>query len=65
MSDQFHSTMTAEIRLPESGFVVEDLKAHMKAQKIPLDARLKPVLVGNAMNPNADDEVRLEAEWTT
>jgi hypothetical protein len=63
MASTFRSVLSAEISVPDEGFTLDDLKAHMRAQKIPTDARLKPAVVGNAMDPGADDEVRFRAEW--
>lgn len=60
----FSTIHSAEIRVPQDGFTVDDLKTHMRRSKVPLDARLKPVVVGNAMDPSdSDDEVRFKAEW--
>lgn len=60
----FPTILKAEIALPEEGFSLDDLKTHLRGQRVPTDVKLKPVLVGNAMDPDSADEVRLVAEWT-
>ena len=59
----FRTTHHAEINVPQDGFTLEELKAHMSKTKVPRDARLRPAIVGNAMDPGADEVVRFMAEW--
>lgn len=63
MADGFQTTHSAEISVPQEGFTLADLQTHMRASKIPTGARLRPAIVGNAMDPTDDSEVRLRAEW--
>ena len=65
---EFKTTMQAEIRVPQAGFTLDDLKSHMRSAKVPLDARLKPAVVRDAYpderDPNeGSTEVAFIAEW--
>lgn len=62
---EFPTILSAEIRVPEEGFTPDELRAHLRSQKIPTDAKVKPVVVGNAMDPSDDREVRFRVEWQT
>lgn len=66
--ESFSTTLSAEIRVPQSGFRLDDLKQHMRASRIPLDALLKPAIVRDVPDPEhpnitTDAEFRLIAEW--
>lgn len=62
VSDEaFRTTMQAEIRLLDDGFTLDSLKAHMKASRIPLDARLCPEVAEDAQPGR--DTVTLVAQW--
>ena len=64
---QFKTTHTAEIRVPQEGFTLDDLKAHMRKSKVPVDSRLKPAIVKTIVDPEQGgwegDEIAFEAEW--
>lgn len=57
------ATMTAEIHLPDEGFTPEDLKAALRKVRAPNDCKIKAAIVGNAMDPGDDEEVRFIVEW--
>lgn len=70
----FTTAMQATIRVPQDGFTVDDLKAHLRASKIPADARLIPTNVrevdpepgyqtGDAIVRSEHTEVGFIAEW--
>lgn len=59
----FKTTHSAEIGLPREGFTLADLKDHMRKTKVPADSRLRPAIVRDSMDPEADPEVRFVAEW--
>lgn len=59
--EAFRTTMQAEIRLLDDGFTLDSLKAHMKASRIPLDARLCPEVGEDG--PPGRDTVSLVAQW--
>lgn len=66
--ESFSTTLSAEIRVPQSGFTLDELKQHMRTSRIPLDASLRPAIVRNVPDPEhpnitTDEEFRLVAEW--
>lgn len=65
---EFSTTLSAEIRVPQQGFTLEELKAHMRHTKVPADALLVPALVRDVADPEhpdvtTDAEFRFRAEW--
>lgn len=69
----FATAMQATIRVPQDGFTVDDLRAHLRASKIPADARLIPTNVrevdieGDPHNPDfrsTVEEVGFIVEWS-
>jgi hypothetical protein len=42
---RFSTQMEATVKVPQEGFSLDDLKAHLRASKIPVDARLVPTTV--------------------
>lgn len=41
----FKTEMEATVRVPQEGFSLDDLKAHLRTSRIPLDCRLVPTTV--------------------
>ena len=72
MSSQFKTHMQATVRVPQDGFTVDELKAHLRASKIPADARLLPTTVKDVTPGYHDDrdpgevstQIGFIAEWT-
>ena len=62
--------MQAEIRVPQEGFTLDDLKTHMRDSKIPLSATLRPAIVTPVSYANDDQpddvhgEVAFLTEWS-
>lgn len=55
----FSTTMQATVRVPQDGFTQDELKAHLRASKIPADARLIPTIVREVDISESTYEARL------